>query len=33
VLSASFLEHELREQFDAIIAEMVRRNGAAASER
>jgi len=33
VLSASFLEHELREQFDAIIAEMVRRNGAAAAER
>lgn len=33
VLSKSFLEHELREQFDAIIAEMVRRNGAAAAVR
>jgi carbon monoxide dehydrogenase subunit G len=30
VLSKSFLEHEFREQFDAIIAEMVRRKGGAA---
>ena len=29
VLSKSFLDHEFREQFDAIIAEMVRRNGGA----
>ena len=30
VLTRNFLEHELGEQFEAVLAEMVRRKGAAA---